>query len=155
MQEQQEETQRAPMSLSEIIPKPAEFSLRSTGETYTVRPFSIDDSEWIKSKYTVEELEHILQEWRMSDIVKITYHQLIFEDKKKFLAEEIEEVNDDGELIKRKLTGVEKFMRAIQGPDEEYQIYNALMEARGMSLPVVEKLGQQLEELNQNSKKKQ
>ena len=111
------------MKLEQIIPQEASFSLRSTGEEYTLRPFSLSDTAWLNSRYKDKEFEKVMEDMNMTEIVKIVYHQLKLEDKKKFLAMEVEEVSDEGELITKKYTGPERLMQEVHGLEEEFNIY--------------------------------
>ncbi|MBF0315607.1 MAG: hypothetical protein HQK52_19460 [Oligoflexia bacterium] len=132
------------MQLQDIIPKRVAFGLRATEKEYFLRPFNLNDEVWIKSKYSEEEFSKILHSMDMPEIVKIVYHQLENEYKAEFKATEVIEYDDDGNEITRKISGPEKLSSAIQGFDEQLLIYKALMECRGLSMPVLEEINKEL-----------
>jgi hypothetical protein len=128
------------MQLKDLIPQKAQFSLRSTGREHTLRPFSLSDTAWLHSKFSDEEIARIFEKLDTVAISQIVYHQLVDEDKRQFLAQEMTHINDEGEEEKIRYSGPQIFMQAIQGMDEELAMAQALMECRGMSLPLMEEM---------------
>lgn len=128
-----------PIKMSEIVPSPSEFTLRSTGKTYKLRPFGLEDEQWLDETFGGE-LEKVFREYRIRDILRIAYHQLCDEDKKEFKAREVRLQDEDGEERTERMGGVRLLFARVTGEDEQYAILQALLKARGVSQPLMEEL---------------
>lgn len=120
------------MKLNETIPQKPEFNLN--GKTYKLNLLTLDDISYFEEKYgSIENLINIISaEGKYKEKCEIIFSQL--EDKKDFLAKEIEEINRDGEEIKRTMKGPECFLKSILLKDI-YEPLNAFLKAIELSSP--------------------
>jgi hypothetical protein len=133
-----------PIKLEELIPKPAEFTLRATGRTYTLRPFSLEDRVWVNQTFG-DQVEAIFREVRMKEIARIVFHQFDDKTKKEFRAQDVQIVDEDGEEHTERLGGVDLLCKIIQGYDEQIAIYSALMQTFGISQPLMEEMAAEVD----------
>lgn len=113
------------IKLEELLPSAPEFSLKSTGKTYKLRIFNIDDMIWLEEKIGgMKTLGDLIATQKYSDLVKVAYHQL--EDKSEFLATVDTVIDDEGRSQQALTPGPQRFARAIQGMDELGEIIRAL-----------------------------
>ena len=99
--------------LSELLPKEPEFQLDD--KTYRFKLLSVDDCAYYEEKYgSMNDMLKILSSGSMSDLPKkyeIIYAQL--EDKTDFASKDIKELDRDGNLVEKRLSGSEVFRKAI------------------------------------------
>ena len=125
--------------LGSICPREGKFFLSSRNKEYTLRKVNLDDQVWMKETFKDEEhIQRMMEGMDVDSLSKFAYHQLKLEDKKDFLAADIEDVNDDGELVKRRLKGYEVFRQAASGTEEFINIYKALLHTIGISQPIID-----------------
>lgn len=140
-----------PLSLEEVCPEPAEFTLAATGKTYRLRKFSLEDNAWMVKKWG-NHLEKVLGG---ADTVALS--QVIFrllEDKTDFLPREIKDFDDDGNEITVRTTGPEMVRRLIAGKNEAAAAITALTYAFDISKPVVDKTAKLNTEIKEEESKK-
>jgi len=121
-----------PMTLADLTPEGASFSLEKTGKTYNMRPFNLRDEKWLGEVFGAE-LSVILKEVRMLQIARIVYHQLEEESKKDFAQQEITVINELGVETKDKIGGAELLFVSIVGWHEKMEMLKALMQTIGIS----------------------
>lgn len=127
------------IQLEDLIPQEARFTLASTGKTYRVKPFSLQDDMWLNRTYGAD-LEKILRDMRWVEIARIVFHQLHDEDRAEFAKQTVTIVNEQGERINETIGGVDLMFRMIHGYADKKAMYDALLEALGLSKPIQEKL---------------
>lgn len=128
-----------PISLNDIVPQEATFSLQATNETYTIRPFSIDDELWLQRTFG-NELERIFKEVRMEAICRIAFRQLVEEDKKKFATRTVKFTNEEGEEAEHQVGGYRLLLCFISGWGEKVEIITALTQAIGVSRKMLDQI---------------
>lgn len=128
-----------PLKLEEMAPEAVGIVIYDldgvTQIPLTLRPFSIDDQVWLKNNYTPEELQLAFNAVNMHEITKITYHQLDDESKRKLLAVETTEINDEGDEVSVRYTGPQRFRKGVVGVGHMALIMQALMKSIGISMP--------------------
>lgn len=128
-----------PIKLEDLVPQTAEFSLRSTGQTYRLRPLNIDDRIWINQTYG-KNLQQIFRHVLVKEISHIAFHQMLEEDKVNFTVKNVEIVDDDGNKREIKLGGLNLFRTLVEGTDEITAILTAVLHAIGISQPLLEEM---------------
>jgi hypothetical protein len=128
------------ITLADLCPQPAEFTLKSTGKTYRLRPVSVGDQQWMLNKYG-DKLQEIFAQIRTQEICTIVIHQLAAEHLEEFAAQDVQIlIEETGERTKKRLGGAELLKQMIQGVGEILEIFKALQKTIGMSQPVMEKI---------------
>lgn len=146
-------------NLKNMTPMDAEYTL-STGETYTVRKFTLEDNVWIGEQYGED--KDSLQKALSSaiEMARVAFHQMPMEQKKLFTPKEFEVSDEDtGEINTVKIGGWKLFAKSIPNSVQDVQaISNALVKALVGSNPIIDKEAEKsIEAENEqpyNSKKK-
>lgn len=127
------------LKLSDIVPRPSFFQLAATGDfEYQLRPFDLDDEAWLATTYP--NLQDILTTMQMKHVAAIAWHQLDAPSREKFVKQKVEIVNDEGDKVVIEMGGLKLFSTMIRGVNEKVTIYKALMEAIGVSRPVLDEI---------------
>lgn len=124
-----------PIALEDILPEKPEFTL--AGQTYTLRAPTAHDRVWMKQFGDENSISAIFQNRSWDQIGKIVYRLL--DQKECFQAVTMEEIDDNGESVKRRYTGPELLLMAIQTIDDERVILGALTKAFALSNPLIDK----------------
>lgn len=119
-----------------IIPQNAKLEIK--GKEYILRKMTLADEAWLQDTFGGDALEKIFSEIKLSELCRILYR--VLDDKKDFLAKDVEEVNDDGELVKRRLKGHEVLMQSLEGKQVQIDIVEAILQTIGISRPMLEEL---------------
>ncbi len=125
------------IQLSEIRPQFGTFKLEATGDVvHRLRKVSLDDYEWFESEFGLSMLQVFAEgkEVKTSVVTKIIFHQL--EDKTPFLASDEDVITDDGEKATVRVTGLQKFRRAVITAEDAQTMTQAFLKTLGMSQPV-------------------
>lgn len=122
--------------LLKIIPQNAKLEIK--GKEYILRKMTLADEAWLQDTFGGDALEKIFSEIKLSELCRILYR--VLDDKKDFLAKDVEEVNDDGELVKRRLKGHEVLMQSLEGKQVQIDIVEAILQTIGISRPMLEEL---------------
>jgi hypothetical protein len=128
-----------PLKLEDLIPQSAEIHLSSTGKSYKLRPFSLEDEAWLSRRFG-KDLPAIFSEMRMADIAEIAFHQFELEDKRQFVAQEVTIVDEAGNERTERMGGAVLFRMMIRGLKEKNELYAALLQTIGISRPVQDQL---------------
>lgn len=137
------------MELEDFFSEGKSFKLKSTGKTYELRLPNLSDGAFIKSTYgDAIGFQSALEGMDWPLIILFIYRLL--NDKSDFLAEDIEEINDTGEKVTRRVTGPEKLLKSISGQAEGLKILSALTQAIAESNPDAKKAMD--EEIKKNKK---
>ena len=132
-----------PLKLEDIVPQTGEFTLRSTGITYRLRPVNVDDRMWINHTYGGN-LENIFKKLMVKEICHIAFHQLDDSDKLQFVKKQVQIVDDEGSKKELELGGLSLFRTLIQGNDELTAILTALLHTIGISQPLIDEMAAEL-----------
>lgn|SRR3990167_4065428 len=123
------------MKLADMIPERAVFVI--DGKEYWLREVTLADHAWIQHTFG-NQIEIIFKEQKMVEIGKIIYRLL--EDKSDFLPADISDFDDNGEAVKRRISGPERFLSRIKGPAKQLELFNALLKTIGISQPIMDEL---------------
>lgn len=143
------------MTLEDLIPKPAEFYLSKTDKTYKLRPFNIEDSTYLVSKYGKEGVERMLAEktGTFLDKCRIVYLLLSDEDRADFQYSEKKGFDEEGRPLDRKVSsGPHKLCFAVTGIVEVQEVTLAMLKTIGVSQPIIDKL--EIKEAQKKTRKK-
>ncbi len=125
------------MKLDELFPESPEFTLKSTGKTYTLRLPNLEDRARFKdiagNEQRVNEIFKNL-EW---DKISIFVYRLMI-DKSDFMARDEKSVTDEGEEITQRVMGPVLLMRACQSIQEAISMLTALVTALRASDPLID-----------------
>lgn len=135
------------IKLEDLVPEGSEFTLKSTGLTYKLRAFTMQDEIWLAKTFG-EGIKEIFEKAKMQEICKIVFHQL--ENKEDFCKREVKIINEDGEEVKGTIGGVDLLISLISGMDEKLNIINALLATIGISRGVMEKIQEDTEKKKSN-----
>ncbi len=125
--------------LSELVPEPSSFSLRSTGKTYRLRAVSLADESWMAKTFG-DKLPNVFAEMQMKEICRIAFHLMEGEEKRDFIVREVKFIDDAGNELVEVRGGYELLFFCVQGLDERLAIYKALLQTIGVSRPKLDKL---------------
>lgn len=128
-----------PISLKDMIPEQAEFTLTRKEKTYHIRPFNLADENWLQNKYGLE-LEQIFGQVKMVQVCEIVFHQLPLEEQEDFSAREVKTIDEQtGEKGSLRIGGGRLLQEYVVGKKEQLEIYQAVLKAVGFSRPLLEK----------------
>lgn len=123
----------------ELIRKDSSFTMGE--ETVFIRKFSMLDMEWL-DRQGLTNVPGLIEMNDIKNLARIIYHQMPDADKIRYKAKTITSVNEDGEEEEIKLSGPMVFLAEFDSSkvSEWDDALISLLEAYGMSQPVIEKL---------------
>jgi hypothetical protein len=127
------------LTYKDLVPRPATFKLK--GKVYRLRPFNLDDEEWLRQAYG-EKISKVFTEQRWFDIVRIAFHQLLPHDRALFPKTTVRVVNEEGDEAEHSVGGFRRMALIVESIEEKNNILRALMETLGVSRPIQKKLEQ-------------
>lgn len=125
--------------LEDLIPEQAEFSIKSTGKTYKLRPINLDDQVWIQKKFG-EGLENVFKTGDLNKITAFTYHLLDQKGREDFVATKENVIDDDGNKAQVTVTGPEKLRQAMSLTHDLKGLVQALLKTMGISSPMLDNI---------------
>jgi hypothetical protein len=129
-----------PLGLDVIAPEPTAiviWDLNGTDQIELVlRPLSVQDQMWVKSKFSQEQLQVAFEKMDMEVICALVYHQLDHESKSKIPATETESFDDEGNPTRSKITGPQRLKLGITGLKHMLLVLQALIKIIGFSMPL-------------------
>lgn len=128
-----------PLKLSDLIPEPSTFSLKSTGKTYRMRPFSVLDEEWLKVKFK-DRAKLDVKELTFFELCDIAYHQMEEEDRKDLAKQSVTITNEQGDTQRIELGGVKLFYSLVAGIKEKQDLAVSICATLGISRPILDKI---------------
>lgn len=120
-------------TLEDICPANSEVELN--GKVYKLRKVNLEDEAWLKGQGDVQNA--FLKE-DMDFLAKFTFRLLV--DKSDFLPKEIEDYDDDGNPLKKTLTGPTRVLQSLSGPSQKYELMKSLCVCIGVSRPLFDKM---------------
>lgn len=119
------------MELQDLYPTSNEFSIKSTGKTYVIRPPTLKDKANFAHMFGSDQdaLTKVFSEMQWGNICRIVYSLFDQKTKAEFMAEEIEHINDDGVRVKTLVYGYQKLLGALENIDEALKMFGALNKA--------------------------
>jgi hypothetical protein len=124
------------MDLNSIKPKESNFYLRITNKTYTMRPITMADEQWLERTYGQKQMQDIFEKLNLIEIARIVYRLLVNEDKESFKKQTVRFVNEDGDEETEELGGYKLLISLVSGWEEKIALTNALLENMGFSRPL-------------------
>lgn len=135
------------MELTELIPERVEWKVKVPGteeeRTFFFREFNLEDEAWLKREYDGK-LEKVFKELQTDHISRIAYHQLAVESKKTLMEIKIMDLDEDGLEVEIAKKGPEKLAFLVIGTSGVVDLIDKLLRTRGMSLPLLEKIVDQV-----------
>lgn len=125
------------IKLEDLVPEEAEFTLKSTGKTYYMRPVNIGDEAFIKKEFNGD-LKGILED--PESFSRLVFRLLKEESKKEFAVQDVTFIDENGESVKAKLGGYKLFYCVVQGVNEKNMIAKCLLKCFGFSDKVLNDL---------------
>lgn len=110
-----------PLSLTDICPEDAQFTLAADGKTYTIRKFTLSDQAWIQKTFGGQNA--IQQAFTDPEsMIRIVFHQLPVEQQKEFSPITVERVDDEtGEVLTEKVGGWRLFAGKVTNTAQDIQ----------------------------------
>lgn len=134
------------MELSNIVPREASFTLKSTGRTYKLRLINLEDENWIQEEFQGDFVAIFEDNDKLSRLI----YRLI-KDKTDFIKKEVIIVDEDGEKTTESIGGYRLLKRMTCGVSDKCAMIQAFNETLGVSHPVD---SEDSEEPTEESKKK-
>lgn len=141
-----------PVSLADLDPMPGEFFLKKTKKTYTIRPITIGDQKFLKHMFGDEDaIKAMFEGMDHEKLSKLVYFLMDQQGRKDFLSQEIEEINEEGIVATKTVSGPEALMNSIEYPSEFLEVFKALIKTIGISNAVIDKI--EMQEVKKKAKK--
>lgn len=141
------------MELDELIPERVEWIPKFTNEkneekeiSFHFRPFNLEDESWLKREFGEKALAEIFEQMKMREISRIAFRQLEIDSKRRLMEMKFIDIDEDGEEIEIATKGPEKLSALIVGLPQQLELLKMLLRTRGVSMPILEKLGETLVE---------
>lgn len=122
--------------LSALIPQ--EVDLKLGDKEFVVGKFTMRIDVWIEQKFGMKRQE-FLKDLTVERLARLTYRLFTDESKRKLPARMVKEMDDEGTLVERKVTGWEMLADMIQSPDDVRAVETALFKSIGMSQPLIDR----------------
>lgn len=125
------------MRIEDVIPQRPEFILSSSGKTYELRLPSIEDRIWFRQRFKEAEVKAAFdtRDWNVLSVIVMR----LLKDRSDFAARDIEEIDEEGEKRKVRLSGSEILRRSILSTEDETQVICAINSAFANADPIVRK----------------
>ncbi len=133
-----------PIKFEDLCPEPGEFTLKATGKTYRIRPVTLEDESWMQKRFD-DRISEIFEKVNIGEIAVIVFRLLDNEARRDFVAQEVEEVQEDGSVKRVSAGGVDLLRRCISGPKEKLEVFGALMQTIGLSRPIQDEIYKEAE----------
>ena len=131
------------MKLESLVPRKSKFTISTekNGELeFELRPYTVRDEAFVVSNWkTTQELESIFVN-DFPELCRLVYHMLTLDSQMRLKDIEVKYLDEDEE-VKIIKGGPNKLCALIAGdPMEQANIIKAIMECRGLSMPILEAL---------------
>jgi hypothetical protein len=130
------------LKLEDLKPTDATFTVKHEGfkdHVFTIKKLTLRDEVWLQDTFK-NDLQQIFRDINFREISRIIYHQLDEESKKLFKKQSVVYQNEDGDEITEQRGGYQLFFDIISGMEEKIKIFEALIEAIGLSRPLQAKV---------------
>lgn len=131
------------MELEQLIPEKViwEADIPNSDQkiTLTFRLFNLEDESWLKRTYG-DRLEKVFSELQTAELSKIAFHQLDLDSKRILMNIKFLDMDEEGKDIEVATTGPEKVGALTIGATGITNLINNLLKTRGLSLPLLEKI---------------
>jgi hypothetical protein len=137
------------MELEQLIPERVkwEADIPNSEEKLTLffRLYNLEDEAWLKRTFG-DQLEKVFSELRTMEISRIAFHQLEVDSKRSLMSVKFLDIDEEGADIEVAKTGPEKVALLTIGVEGITSLINNLLKTRGLSLPLLEKIIQEVGE---------
>lgn len=138
------------MNLSELNPKQVEILLPVTDQdgrqrdfSITLRPYTLADEAWTEETYKDKlKLIEIFEKLNMVEICRMVFHQCSITSKKEILSVKFYDLDENGNEFEVNKLGHEKLMGMITGFKSGISLLQGLLECKGLSMPMIEKIAE-------------
>jgi hypothetical protein len=127
------------LQLEDLVPQESEFKLRKTGKTYCLREVTAADEGWFQKTFG-ESLVKRFENLESECVCRIAFRLMVEKDKQEFASQTVTIMNEEGETVEIRLGGWELFMHYVSGLAEKVEISKAVLQAIGVSRPVLDKI---------------
>lgn len=131
------------MELEQLIPERVAWEVEIPNSdqkiTLTFRLFNLEDESWLKRTYG-SDLSKVFSEVQTAEIAKISFHQLDLDSKRTLMNIKFMDMDESGADIEVAKTGPEKIAALTIGAKGITDLINNLLKTRGLSLPLLEKI---------------
>lgn len=141
------------MEIEELIPERVQWVPKFKNEnneekeiTFHFRPFNLEDESWLKREFGEKVLIEIFEKMKMKEISRIAFRQLELESKRSLMSMKFMDIDEEGNEIEIATKGPEKLSALIVGFPQQIELLKMLLKTRGISMPVLEKMGETIEE---------
>jgi len=135
------------MELEQLIPERVAWEVdipNSTEKrTFFFRLFNLEDESWLKRTYG-DKLNKVFEELQVAEISRISFHQLELDSKRAIMKIKFLDMDENGADIEVAKTGPEKVAALTVGSNGLVTLINNLLKTRGLSLPLLEKIVDQV-----------
>ena len=111
--------------------------------TLTFRPFTLADEQWLDRRWTKEEVAEIFMHFKGKEISEIIWNQLTKDSKEKVFSIKFLDKDEDNNEIELYKKGPEKVGALLTGLYELKIALDALIQCRGFSMPVIERIAEE------------
>jgi len=127
------------IDLKDLNPEEASFEIK--GKTYTFRKLSLRDKAWYQRNFG-KDATNIFNENNpdVETMLKCVFYQLNNESKAHFLAKDIEEIDPNGEPIKRRKYAWEFFGELIEGARDTELVMTEYIRCMMGSQPILDEI---------------
>jgi len=126
------------MELKDLFPSKPEFTLSSTGKTYSLRIPNLEDRAKFREWFgTDDNIQKVFNELQWDVIAKLVFRLL--EQKSEFEAVKEAGFDDDGVKVTYLVTGPAMLMRAVMNTTESMSVLTALISALRAGDPLIDK----------------
>lgn len=130
------------LDLKDIVPKKADFKLRSTGLKHQIRPITLADEIWLEQTFVDEEGNMPNLADNMEHLARAVYHQLV--DKTPFKSQVVTLIDEDGKETTTEMGGYKLLLSLISGIEDKVSMLDAWLATIGISRPVQEAIKKKL-----------
>lgn len=139
------------MKLEELKPRPSKFWMEKLNKHVVLRAWTVEDQIWLQQEYGKDQIQSIFnpESVDISAVCRIAYR--LIDDKSPFSVEERETYNEDGEKVRERVGGWKKMAIMLSGVQEQIDLFTAITECIGVSMPEVDEVKKKVaqEEVNQ------
>lgn len=139
------------MELDELIPERVQWTPTFTDENdkpqeveFHFRPFNLEDESWMKREFGDKKLKEIFEQMKMKEISRIAFRQLDMDSKRRLMKMKFIDMDEDGTEIEIAPKGPDKLGYLTVGLPEQLELLKMILRTRGISMPVLEKLGEKM-----------
>jgi len=139
------------MEIEQLIPESVDWTPKFKDEnndekevTFTFRPFNLEDESWLKRTYGEKQLQEIFENLQMEKIVRIAFRQLDTNSKRELMKIKFIDIDEDGNEIEIAAKGPDKLGCFVVGYPDQLELMKKLLRTRGISMPILEALGEKI-----------